>query len=239
MKQPKKITSALVNFTESERIGRGRFRYVEYREVAVCYEESDNMVYIPEVGHKKRIAGLRHTFWLNGAYTKEELIEERDRRAKKLERELAKGRLADLRAARDHLGKKRVDRETREYAGLVNETRAGFGGLGFALADCLRSFGEIHKSPYSESFYDTSDVSWGHKPEGSLRLSDHWNFESCGARHCVIRGSDGQYIGGHWLLCRYENGYYVIVEDFDPSSEITLDLVKGVGCAKQELQEVM
>lgn len=36
----------------------------------------------------------------------------------------------------------------------------------------------IYKSPYSKSFYSSSDISWTNKPDGSYRVSDHWNFKS-------------------------------------------------------------
>ncbi|EPZ54467.1 hypothetical protein H477_3606 [[Clostridium] sordellii ATCC 9714] len=36
----------------------------------------------------------------------------------------------------------------------------------------LKKFKQIHKSPYSQTYYDTKDISWEHKPEGSLRISD-------------------------------------------------------------------
>lgn len=42
----------------------------------------------------------------------------------------------------------------------------------------------IHKSPYSNSFYSSSDVDWGKKPDKSYRVSDHWNFYTRGKWHC-------------------------------------------------------
>lgn len=34
------------------------------------------------------------------------------------------------------------------------------------------------KSPYSSSYYNSDEISWGNKPDGSVRLADHWNFET-------------------------------------------------------------
>ena len=34
----------------------------------------------------------------------------------------------------------------------------------------------IFKSPFSNSFYSSDDISWSHKPHNSYRVSDHWNF---------------------------------------------------------------
>jgi hypothetical protein len=45
----------------------------------------------------------------------------------------------------------------------------------------------IKKSPYSNSFYDSEDISWDYKPHGSKRVSDHWNFKTSKSHriHCV------------------------------------------------------
>ena len=45
----------------------------------------------------------------------------------------------------------------------------------------------VAKSPYSDSFYNSNDISWDGKPDGSLRISNHWNFRSSmddGKTHC-------------------------------------------------------
>ena len=36
---------------------------------------------------------------------------------------------------------------------------------------------ECSKSPYSASYYNSTDIDWNYKPHQSARLSDHWNFE--------------------------------------------------------------
>ena len=54
------------------------------------------------------------------------------------------------------------------------------------------------KSPYSNSFYDSKNISWSHKPEGSLRVSDHWNFNTydemgegiLDGRHCTTKNKN-------------------------------------------------
>jgi hypothetical protein len=49
----------------------------------------------------------------------------------------------------------------------------------------MKNWKVIHKSPYSNSFYNSEDISWNHKPDGSLRVSDHWNFaDKHGVIHC-------------------------------------------------------
>lgn len=38
---------------------------------------------------------------------------------------------------------------------------------------------EWSTSPFSYSFYSSKDIGWNHKPkEGSLRVADHWNFNT-------------------------------------------------------------
>ena len=64
----------------------------------------------------------------------------------------------------------------------------------------------ITRSPYSDSFYaikEGEDVNWGSKPEGSLRLSDHWNF-GIRAEHCQTDCDLKQ----DTAICQYTNGVY-------------------------------
>ena len=67
---------------------------------------------------------------------------------------------------------------------------------------------EWSKSPYSMSFYSSKDISWGYKPEGSLRVSNHWNFGYEG-EHCP---TDEPVEG--WAVCRFENGKYHLIKQF-------------------------
>lgn len=68
------------------------------------------------------------------------------------------------------------------------------------------------QSPYSYSFYDSKDIDWGHKPEGSLRLSDHWNFESGLEKHCI---TDNPEFKNGWAVGKYHKGVYHIVKYFN------------------------
>lgn len=67
---------------------------------------------------------------------------------------------------------------------------------------------EWSQSPYSYSFYSSKNIDWGHKPEGSLRVSDHWNFGEEG-EHCPTT----EPVNG-WAVCRFENGKYHLVQKF-------------------------
>ena len=72
----------------------------------------------------------------------------------------------------------------------------------------------VNKSPYSASFYNTYGIDWNYKPEGSLRISDHWNFESQGETHCKL-DTTNEYLSGIWILARYENGVYKEIKRFN------------------------
>ena len=67
---------------------------------------------------------------------------------------------------------------------------------------------EWSKSPYSLSFYSSKNIGWGYKPEGSLRVSDHWNFGEDG-EHCPT----AEPVEG-WAVCRFENGVYHLIQKF-------------------------
>lgn len=101
----------------------------------------------------------------------------------------------------------RKEREAKEYLErCINR-------LPEAAAAEVRSWEIISKSPYSDSFYNAKEISWTSKPEGSLRLADHWNFESRGETHCKLN-TTREYINGIWILARYENGIYVELKRF-------------------------
>jgi hypothetical protein len=46
------------------------------------------------------------------------------------------------------------------------------------IIDMMKDWPVIMKSPYSASFYSSKDVTFNHKPEGSYRVANHWNFVS-------------------------------------------------------------
>lgn len=59
-------------------------------------------------------------------------------------------------------------------------------GVPSNIIDIMSEWDVIYKSPYSKSFYSSVDISWSYKPDGSFRVSDHWNFKSSrdGRIHC-------------------------------------------------------
>lgn len=67
---------------------------------------------------------------------------------------------------------------------------------------------EWSQSPYSNSFYNSKNIDWGYKPEGSLRVSDHWNFGDNG-EHCPT----AEPVNG-WAVCQFRNGKYHLIKNF-------------------------
>ena len=83
---------------------------------------------------------------------------------------------------------------------------------------------EISESPYSVSWYITEigeTIDWGTKPEGSIRISDHWNWKGNFSNeiHCPIAGAGDEPIYKK-LVCIYTNGKYKILNlDYDETLE--------------------
>ncbi|HIW32663.1 MAG TPA: hypothetical protein IAA29_07740 [Candidatus Paenibacillus intestinavium] len=82
----------------------------------------------------------------------------------------------------------------------------------YALCDFInQNFKKVYKSPYSKSFYN-KEVDWGYKPEGVIRISDHWNFLSNNEIHCSTHqeiNNDSQCIG------IFEGGKFNIIESYN------------------------
>lgn len=101
----------------------------------------------------------------------------------------------------------------RKIAARENNILAAREVLPDAAAKVIENWNIISKSPYSNSFYNTDDITWDYKPEGSLRLSDHWNFYTNGEQHCKLNITD-EYIAGIWILAEYKNGVYNVIQKF-------------------------
>lgn len=78
------MTTLLVDFTESEKDGR-RFIYTNYEDIVVYKEnETDRLVFVKEVNHKKNLMSLKIKMELKGKRTKEELLEAIRKRDRKI-----------------------------------------------------------------------------------------------------------------------------------------------------------
>lgn len=69
-------------------------------------------------------------------------------------------------------------------------------------------FKVVKKSPYSLSIYNSTDIDWKYKPEGSYRISNHWNFKG----HCKTRNDVSNL---KLSIGRYSEGYYTILTTYD------------------------
>lgn len=55
-----------------------------------------------------------------------------------------------------------------------------------SIVDKMMTWDVIFKSPYSNSFYNSTNIHRGFKPDGCLRVSDHWNYiTKDGTKHCI------------------------------------------------------
>lgn len=191
------MTTLLVNFTESEKQGR-RFIYTDYEDIVVYKEnENDRLVFVKEVNHKKNLMSLKIKMELKGKKTKEELLEAIRKRDRKIIREEKARKASIKRDFRKALNLVRYSKKYEQllsiYERIYNEEKRN------EILKTLITFKKINKSPYSNSFYDSDNIDWDSKPEGSLRLSDHWNFYSWGEQHCCLDCTD-EYTQ-KWLLC--------------------------------------
>lgn len=214
------MKTLLVNFTESEKRGR-KFIYTDYSDVVVFQEnENDNLVFVKEVGHKKRLSSLNIEIELKGNRTKEELLKAKEKKdkkeleeRKKKERELSKERkarkvlikIAFKKALNLTKFTKKYEQLLCFYENVYSEEKRD------EILKTLVLFKKINKSPYSNSFYDSNEIDWDYKPENSLRLSDHWNFYSQGEKHCCLDCTD-EYTK-KWLLCQYRKGVYHVIKE--------------------------
>lgn len=76
----------------------------------------------------------------------------------------------------------------------------------------------FHKSPYGKSYYNTTDLNWGYKPDKSLRISDHWNFQTFAHKtklHCLTTNPCPN--DTHWSIGIYNSELkkYEILASFE------------------------
>ena len=104
--------------------------------------------------------------------------------------------------------------------------------------DEIASWTVVSQSPYSYSFYNVPDgqKTWTHTPESSLRISDHWNFESRGMLNCP---TDVQVHRGWWTLARWEDGRYMVLKTLPPRklTDLSDKEARQLGRGKQEKRQ--
>lgn len=86
----------------------------------------------------------------------------------------------------------------------------------------MESWEVIIKSPYSNTFYDSKEIDWNYKPDGSFRVSDHWNFEARGKKHCLTETPVKN--TSHVSLGQYDRikGKYKILMTFPKPSHLQM-----------------
>lgn len=91
----------------------------------------------------------------------------------------------------------------------------------------MKDWEVINKSAFSDSFYSSEDIDWSVKPEGSYRVSDHWNFTSKRdnkeSKHC--RTDKSVRNDTHLTIARFENGIYKVLLS-EPLSQHLEDIKK-------------
>lgn len=82
------------------------------------------------------------------------------------------------------------------------------------LAEYIARWDIVSKSPYSDSFYNASGITWSHKPDRSIRVADHWNFSNGGEIHCVTDKPVEDV--RTWAVAEYhkEDGKYHVLKTF-------------------------
>lgn len=77
----------------------------------------------------------------------------------------------------------------------------------------IRTWDFIQKSPYSLSLYD-KPKDWNDALPNTIRISDHWNFESQGKMHCETFGDVPN--NTHWCIAIFDDN----IKKFVPISII-------------------
>ena len=111
------------------------------------------------------------------------------------------------------------DSEFDKYKDIFWRTINPKGRMPLEASIDISKWDVVNSSPYSASYYNSNNIGWSSKPEGSLRLSDHWNFKTddYSGIHCKLKGIDG-YQQNRWILAKYHNGEYEIIKEY-PSRE--------------------
>lgn len=90
----------------------------------------------------------------------------------------------------------------------------------------------------SGSFYSKEGKSWNYTPEGTIRVSDHWNFYSRGEVHCTTDVPAEKLIG-KWAVGQYntETGIYNIIA-LDEKDYTALNKYHERAAASQQTEDV-
>jgi hypothetical protein len=96
----------------------------------------------------------------------------------------------------------------------IEELRAF--GIPNSIIEKMKEWSIIYKSPYSKSFYSSDDISWSHKPDGSFRVSDHWNFTTNRSDRVHCKTKEPVKNNAHYSLGKYdasEDKYEILISE--------------------------
>jgi hypothetical protein len=101
-------------------------------------------------------------------------------------------------------------------------------GVPANIVSMMSEWDIIYKSPYSKSFYSSDDISWSHKPDGSFRVSDHWNFKSNRDDRLHCKTDKNVLDNTHFSIGKYnkESGIYKIILS-EPTEEYLQNKLKS------------
>ena len=86
-------------------------------------------------------------------------------------------------------------------------------GIPDSIIEMMKDWSIIYKSPYSKSFYSSEDISWSSKPDGSFRVSDHWNFTTNRSDRVHCKTTEPVKDNTHYSIGQYDESIdkYVIL----------------------------
>lgn len=103
------------------------------------------------------------------------------------------------------------------------------------VRNIIKKWKVVSKSPYSYSFYDITNKSWGEDPDNFLRVADHWNFNTSIDDGRVHAKTDKPVINNkQWALGRYDatTETYHIIQIWDYEADPNNDRLN------QQLREI-
>ncbi len=80
------------------------------------------------------------------------------------------------------------------------------------LIKYIYSWDKKKKSPYNNTSWYNDTKDWGQTVEGSIRVSDHWNFFAKDEWHCKTK--QDIHTNDFWCVGVYNNGIYDIIKKY-------------------------
>ena len=102
----------------------------------------------------------------------------------------------------------------------------------------MKKWKHIYKSPFSNSFYNSDEITWDHKPDKSLRVSDHWNFRTRdGKKHCeTLKQVECKNRISIGVFLQQYGKYRILQSIYTPSYKNKMDYVENVLKSKENIE---